>query len=309
VVPLLVAAVALAGCPRDASLGSLTYVRGASLHRVSLADCSVRVVGRAPAPRRLRSADGRVTATVRATGAGRSARQTIWVARGGRARPAFSETEYYRTIGPGDTPGPIELLGLSGDGRWVFFTIDPGSSSSIAADGLTLRVVGAGGGRVHELGPMLVYPDYLAWCGGRLVFTGGRDRIATDAKRLLVAGPPAWRPRPLWRAPGRTFGSLACAPDGRSVAVLSQRSSTDAGFFDARWQLWRVGLDGSHALLDRAPAGFADESPSWSARGLAFVRERKGRGTLWLLARGAAARLGYSPGFYGHHDWQVEWHA
>jgi hypothetical protein len=304
-VPLALAALALAGCPHDASLGSLTYVRGAAIHRVSLGDCADRVVGQAPAGTAFGSADGRTTATVRAT----RGRQTIWVTRAGRSRPVFSETEVYRTISPGETSGPIELLAVS-DG-WVFFAIDPGASASIAADGLTLRAVSTGGGKAHALGPMLAYPDYLTWCGGRLVFTGGLDRIATDTKRLLVARPPGWEPRPLWRAPGRTFGSVACAPDGRSVAVLSQHSSVDAGFFATRWQLWRVGLDGSHTLLDRPPAGFADESPAWSpdGRSLAFVRERDGVGTLWLLGRGPVARLGFSLGFYGHHDWQVAWHA
>jgi hypothetical protein len=304
-VALALAALALNGCPRDASLGSLTYARGITIHRVSLADCSDRVVGRVPVRLGLLSPDGRVFARVRAS----RTRQTIQVTRAGRSRPVVTETEVYRTIGPGETPGPIELLGVSD--RFVFFAIDPGASSSIAADGLTLRVVPGSGGKAHPLGEMLPYPDYLSWCGGRLVFTAGRDRIATDAKRLLVAGPPDWKPRPLWRAPGRTFGSLACAPDGRSVAVLSQRSSTDAGFFATRWQLWRVGLDGSRTLLDRPPTGYADESPAWSPDGrtLAFVRERKGFGTLVVLGRGPVARTGYSLGFYGHHDWRVVWHA
>jgi len=308
------ASLALAGCPHDASLGSLAYERGATRHVVKLADCRDRVAGRVP--RRssvLASPDGRVSATIRASGHGKSAKQTIWVTdrRTGLHRPVFSETEHYTTIGPGDTPGPIELLGWSGDDRWIFFTIDPGGSGSIAADGLTLRVVSARGGAVHELGVTLPYPDYLAWCGGRLVYTAGRDRVATHAKRLLVAGPPGWRPRPLWSPPGRSFGSVACAPDGRAVAALSQRSSADASFFATRWQVWHVGLDGSHGLLDAPPAGFADESPVWSTNGraLAFVRERDGHGQLMLwrggTVTGPLAGLGYSIGYYGHHAWPV----
>jgi hypothetical protein len=246
VVPLVLAALALGGCPHDASLGSVTFVRADATHRVSLADCADRVVP--PAPKRQPavpwlSPDARFAATIRATGTGRSAKQTIWVTdrRSGRARPVFSETQYYAHIGPGDTPGPIELLGWSGDDRWVLFTIDPGGSGSIAADGLILRVVSAAGGAVHRLGVMLPYPDYLAWCGNRVVFTSGADRIATHAKRLLAAGPPDWRPRALWKDPAQSFGSLACAPDGRSIAVLSQRSSTNPSFFSTRWQLWQVG--------------------------------------------------------------------
>jgi hypothetical protein len=318
VVSLVVAAVfALAGCPKDASLGSVTFVRAGSVHRVSLADCVDRVLGSAPKPRPqpIVSTDGRLVATVRSSGTGRTAKQTIWIAdrRSGRSRPVFSETQYYKTIGPGDTPGPIVLLGLSGDDRWVFFTIDPGGSGSIMADGLVLRVVSTAGGAVHKLGVTLAYTDYLAWCGGRLVFTGGGYREAARNKRLLVASPPDWRPRAPWSAPGRAFGSVACAPDGRSVAVLSQPASDDPGFFSTRWQLWRVGLDGSHALLDQPPAGSADESPRWShdGRSILFVRERRGVGTLMLWRDGAVAgpvaSLGYSLGYYGHHDWEFAW--
>lgn len=293
-------------------------MRGAEAHRVSLADCVDRVVG--PARKRgtarsLPSPDGRLAAAIRASGTGKHAKQTIWISdrQSGRARPVFSETEYYTSIGPGDTPGPIKLLGWSGDDRWLFFTIDPGGSGSIAADGLALRVVSAAGGAVHRLGTMLPYSDYLAWCGGRLVFTGGGDRVATHGKRLLVAGPPRWRPRPLTNEPGRSFGSLACASNGDSLAVLSQRSSADPRFFATRWQLWRIGLDGSRELLDRPPAGWADESPRWSSdgRSLLFVRERKGFGRLmlWRSGRviGPIASIGYSLGFYGHHDWPFTW--
>src|SRR5262249_33121688 len=62
-----------------------------------------------------------------------------------------------------------------------------------------------------------------------------------------------------------------------------------------------------------AAARFADESPTWSpdGRSLLFVRERNGYGRLMLLRDGALlgpfANLGYSRGFYGHHDWGLAW--
>ena len=96
--------------------------------------------------------------------------------------------------------------------------------------------------------------------------------------------------------------------------MLRQRSSIDANFFATRWQLWRVGLNGSHALLDAPTPGFADEQPTWSpdGRSLLFVRERKGYGQLMLLRAhtlyGPFANLGYSLGYYGHHDWGLAWH-
>jgi hypothetical protein len=318
VLALALATLAVGGCPHGASLGSVAFVRRGREHRLSLADCRERLLGRAPRPSlrtELRSPDGRFRATVRTSGTGKSAKQTIWIAdrRTGRSRPVFSETQAYSTIGPRDTPGPIWLIGWSGDDRWIIFTVDPGGSGSIAADGLTLRVVSARGGPVHRLGVALPYRDYRAWCGDRLLFVGGGDRVATHGKRLLAARPPDWRPRTVWNDRSRSFGSLACSPDGRSVAVLSQRSSTNARFFATHWQLWRVGLNGSRSLLDRPPAGWADESPRWSpdGRSLIFVRERAGRGTLMLLRGsrvfGPLASLGYSLGYYGHHDWPVRW--
>jgi hypothetical protein len=248
-------------------------------------------------------------ATVRATGNGKTAKQTIWVTdrRTRRSHPVFSETEYYKTIGPGETPGPIVLLGWSGDARWIFFTIDPGGSGSIMADGLTLQVVSVNGGAAHRLAPMLAYPDYLAWCGGRLVFSAGIDRVAVHDKQLDVASPPDWRVRPLVRSPGRSFGSLVCAPNGRSVVVQSQASSTDADFFGTHWSLWRVGLDGSTARLTSPPAHHADESPDFHAGVLYFVRSERGRGELYALRGtrllGPLLSLGYSAGYYGHRAW------
>jgi dipeptidyl aminopeptidase/acylaminoacyl peptidase len=307
------------GCPHAASLGSVRFPRAGRMHVVSLATCADRVAGRAvPAGQApLRSADGRFVAMVRATGSGRSAKQTIWVtdARTHRSHAVASETESYAHIGPGDTPGPIELLRWSSDDRWLFFTVDPGGSGSIAADGLVLRAVSAAGGTVAKLGTALVYPDYLAWCGDRLVFTAGGDRVATHAKRLLFAQPPLWQPRPLWNDRSRSFGSLACSPDQHSVAVQSQRSSIDPRFFSTRWRLWRVALDGAHTLLDTPPADSADESPQWSRDGhsLLFVRERNGYGQLMLWQAGHVigpfAKLGYSLGYYGHHAWPVQWSA
>jgi WD40 repeat protein len=314
VFPLVLAL--LLGCTPQPGVGAVTYTRSGMQHVLDLGTCRDRTIGPAKQqpPLTLVSVDGTHIASVRSSGTGRSAKQTIWITdrRTGKAHPVFSETQYYKTIGPGETPGPIVLLGWGGD-RWIFFTVDPGGSGSIQADGLTLRVVSARGGRAHRLARMLVYRDYLRWCGGRLVFTAGMDRVATNTKRFLVASPPDWKPRPLVVAPGRAWGSVACAPDGRSVAVLTQRQSNNPMFFATRWTLWRVGVNGSHSVLDSPPAGWADESPRWSAdgRSLLFVRERRGHGWLWLRrdrhVSGPLAPLGFSLGFYGHHDWPFAW--
>ena len=92
---------------------------------------------------------------------------------------------------------------------------------------------------------------------------------------------------------------MACAPDGRSVVVQSQPASNDASFFTTRWQLWRVGLDGSRRQLTSPPAHYADESPRFSRDGrtIVFVRSRQGRGQVYALRgrklTGPLLSLGY----------------
>lgn len=305
------AAAAALACQPHPGLGSVSLERRGKVHVIDLATCREHV-----RPERRRSVpfatrDGRFSAAVRSSGKGKTAKQTIWVTdrRTGRSHPVFSETQWYRTIGPGETPGPIELLSWSGDGRWIFFVIDPGGSGSIQADGLTLRAVSRAGGPARRVAKMLVYPNYLTWCGGRLVFTAGIDRVATNRKRLLVASPPAWEARPLVAGSARAWGALTCAPGGRAVVVQSQEQSNDANFFAVHWSFWRVGLDGSRRRLTLPPRGYADESPRFSRDGrtLLFVRSRKGVGKLYALRGGKLAgpllSLGYSLGYYGHQDW------
>jgi hypothetical protein len=291
----------------------VTLQRRGALHVIDLATCRERLrPGRLPGPSGpLRSPHGNFEASVRSSGHGKTAKQTIWITnrRTGESHPVFSETQYYKTIAPGETPGPIVLRGWSGNERWVFFFIDPGASGSIAADGLTLRVVSVDGGRPKKLAKMLPAPDYLAWCRNRLVFTAGMDRIATNNKRLMVAAPPLWKPKLLVNAPTRAWGSLACAPNRRSLVAQSQRQSNDPRFFATHWALWRVGLDGSLKRLTTPPPTYADESPRLSRNGeiLMFVRMRRGNGFLYALRGrrviGPLLLLGNSIGYYGHHDW------
>lgn len=289
-------------CPGDASLGTVRFARAGREHVVSLSTCNDREVDKAAQrhpPASFRSQSGLVASVRTAGSTAKRGSETILV----DGRPVYRITERY------GNPGPIILVGWSPDSRWILFSIDPMSSASIAADGLELKTLNVASGRVVPVAQMLLDDDYLTWCGLDLVLTAGRDRVATNDKRLVVATAPDWRPRALWSDPRRAFGSVACAPDGKSVAVLSQAASDDADFFHTKWQLWKVTLDGAHTLLDAPPAGYADESPRWSRDGtsLMFVREHKGVGQLMLIRGGRAigpfASLGYDLGYYGHHDW------
>jgi len=221
-----------------------------------------------------------------------------------RGKAVYAVRERYDRI-PGGSPGPIELFGTSPDGRWVLFAIDPQSSASLAADGLTLQTVPAAGGRPRVVATGLLADDYRAWCNGRLVMTAGSDRIAAHHKWLIVTGPPSWHARILVRDSRRSFGSLTC--DGDSLVVQAAPSSSTT--MSPCWSLWRVAFDGTHSVLDTPPPGWSDDSPRVSRSGrIVFVRSHGSRGTFWALGVGALADVGRDDGYYGHRPWvSVSW--
>jgi len=313
----MIAAAVAAGaltCHPVAGLGALTYTRGGRQHVLDLADCRDRVLELgANKSQPITSPDGLFVATVRARRHGEGGTNAIEVRNRntGTTRTIYRVPESYRNI-PAGAPGPIVLFRWSGDARWLFFAIDPQGSASIAADGLMLQVISRDGGRPHRIGPTLAYSDYMTWCSGRLVFSGGGNRLATTNKRLLVASPPTWRARPLIETPKRAWGSLTCAPGGRSLVAQSQPTREDYSFIATKWELWRVGMDGSQKRLTSPPPGFADESPRFSrdGRSIFFVRSRRGLGRLFVLqgARlsGPLLTVGYNLGYYGHRAWWLD---
>jgi hypothetical protein len=293
-----VGAAAVLGCTPHPGLGAVTYIRSAEQHVLDLATCrdTAGPAPKRPHPLRLPGL------TVRVQRHGQTGSQTIVF----RGRAALTVHESYTSI-PGGVPGPIVLIGVSPDGRWILYGIDPQSSESIAADGLTVRAVRSAGGPTRVVASGLLNGDYRDWCGGTLVMTAGGDRIATHHKHLIATRPPGWHARTLVHAPGRAWGSLACAPDHRSVVVQSQRDSTSYDLSRTHWALWRVDLDGSATQLTRPPAGYADESPHFAGGVLYFVRSRKGVGSLYALRDGRLVgplvSLGENDGYYGHHAW------
>lgn len=212
---------------------------------------------------------------------------------------------------PAGSPGPIELKGVSPDGKWILYAIDSMGSASLAADGLTVQAVASTGGRSYTVATGLTYPSYRSWCDFyTLVVTAGGDRIANHDKRLIVTGPPSWKPHLLVNEPRRAFGSVVCAPDGNSVVVQEEPTGgTNESSVQSHWQLWRIGLDGKAVRLTNPPAGYSDDSPLFSAdqATLYFVRSKNDRGRLYALRDGKLVgpllSLDESPGYYGHHDW------
>jgi hypothetical protein len=278
-------------CRPAAGLGTLTYVRGGTAHVLDLTTCRDRKVGQPPAaPRRFVSPNGEFRASVH--------HDTI-VATTLRTHRSFDVFRGQRAV---------ELVDWTPNSRWILFAIDPMASSSLAADGLRLQAVSVGAGGVATIAPMLMYDDYRAWCGGKLVLTAGGDRIATTNKRLVVTQPGVWNARTHVADPHRAWGSLACVPGARAVVVQSQRATgTDMSVDHSQWALWRVGLGGSAHRLTRPPPGSSDDSPLVAGDAVFFVRSQHDVGVVYAVRRGRLlgpfASLGSNPGYYGHRAW------
>lgn len=287
----------MVACTPHPGLGTVAIQRPAIVRVVDLASC--RVTTERPA-----KPAGGPTIVVRRTG--KAGTQSIVF----DGRMVLTVHESFARI-PAGSPGPIELKGISPDRRWILYAIDPMGSASLAADGLTLQAVSTTGGRSRTVASGLLYSDYRAWCDFRtLVITAGGDRIATNNKRLVVTGPPTWRPHLLVHMPTHAFGSVVCAPDGESVVVQSQPQSADGSFFHTRWHLQRIWFyDGAQKTLTHPPLGYADESPHFSPdeRTIYFVRSKRGIGELYALRAGKLVgpllSLGYSMGYYGANAW------
>ena len=195
----------------------------------------------------------------------------------------------------------IGLDGTSGDGKWILYSIDRFSSASLAADGLPLRAVRAGGGRSYAITTALVYASYRSWCDGRLVVTAGFDRTATMHKWLVTSSPPAWGARVLVKDARRAFGSLTCGPEG---VIVQSTAASDEGFRSPHWSLWHVAWNGKLERLTSPPMGVSDESPKYAGGVLYFVRS----GSLYALRAGRLygplLRVPHGqPPFFGHTDW------
>ena len=203
---------------------------------------------------------------------------------------------------PAGSPGPIQLEGVSPDGKWILYAIDPLGSASLAADGLTLKAIRTTGGRSYTVASGLLYDDYRAWCNGKLALTAGGDRYAAHHKWPIVVQPPSWKSRRIVRAPAFAFGSMTCVGDGIVVQATRNALTTTP-----RWALWRLGLDGTRTVVDTPPAGWSDDSPQVSGKLIYFVRSRNGHGFLYAVRNGKVVgpllSLGRREGYFGHTAW------
>lgn len=243
------------------------------------------------------------------------------------SRPAQNSIWLYH-LATGDTQlvagvFPFEhvpvLATISPAADWVVWWRFYDHAASANADGVPLlaKRIAGDAGPLRVVPRILAAPEFLTWCRGRLVLAAGVDRYTTRGKRLLVSGPPVWKPRNVSPDARRSWTSPSCSLDGRRVAVSAGRNWIEPRFGLEHRSIWTVSLDRRESRrLTAPPRGLSDELPRWSGNGRAILFVRSGptrgdttaRGSLYLVrleGRPAVriADLGATGNYYGRYGW------
>jgi Tol biopolymer transport system component len=224
----------------------------------------------------------------------------------------------------------VTFAGWSPDGRWLLFWPATQCSASLAADGWPLEAVPATGGKpVQVVRHMLLFSDFLSWCGTRLIAAAGPDRETQLGSALVGTQPPAWREHTLQSARKLSWVSPACAPSGRLLAVAAGPNTNDAGFGVEHRSIWLLRADGAAVRqLTTPPARYlSDEAPRFSddGRWILFVRSRVvpvgqaafSRDTIELVRASGGGNpvpvIDFTSNdfsYYDHFDWpdEIDWY-
>jgi Tol biopolymer transport system component len=266
------------------------------------------------------SPDGRYAAVdISSCGAASSAELLSVDLRTGAVRTALRQTGEYYT-----------LDGWSPDGRWLLYWAQSICSASLAADGFPLyAVVSGGGGRpVRAVAHVLLYPDFLTWCGARLIAAATPDRETEIDGKLVQSGPPAWRQRTIDGARSLSWVSPSCSASGRwLVAAAGANREIPFGAEHRSVYLLRPGGVVVRRLSQPGAAGLSDEAPRFSRDGrwVLYVRSRVvtvgtsaySQDALELVratgAGGAVPVLSFTSSdfsYYDHFKWpeEIDWY-
>lgn len=220
------------------------------------------------------------------------------------------------------------FAGWSPDGRWLLYWVANQCSGSLAADGWPLDAVPAGGGSPVQVVPhMLLYDDFLSWCGSDLIAAAGPDRQSNMDSKLVSVAPPAWHARTIEPAGALSWVSPSCAPGGRMLVAAAGPNSGRPEFGIEHRSVWllRAASGARVRRLSVPPAGdLSDEAPRFSRGGrwVMFVRSRvlvgpgfgdRSQDTIELVRTSGAGRavpiLSFTSddfSYYDHFDWPYE---
>ncbi|MGZ4176250.1 MAG: hypothetical protein ACXVRW_09415 [Solirubrobacteraceae bacterium] len=222
------------------------------------------------------------------------------------------------------------FAGWSPDGHWLLYWAQAQCSASLSADGWPLdAVAAAGGGRpARAVAHMLLYPDFLTWCGHTLIAASGPSRETQLGSRLVATAPPSWRQRTIEPAAHVSWVSPACSPSGRLLAAAAGADTQDAEFGVQHRSIWLLAPSGRilRRLTTPPARSLSDEAPRFSRSGrwILFVRTQVRRSssldTLELVPAAPSGRARTVPlarftsgdvSFYDHFSWpqEIDWSA
>jgi hypothetical protein len=170
------------------------------------------------------------------------------------------------------------LAAFSPDGQWLLYWARSMCSASLSADGWPLDAVPASGSQapVRAVAHMLLFPDFLTWCGGRLIAASTPSRETQLGSRLVATGPPAWHQRTIAPATHLSWVSPTCAPSGSLLAAAAGSSSTHSEFGIQHRSIWLLSPTGRvvRQLTTPPASDLSDEAPRFSRDGrwILFVR-------------------------------------
>jgi dipeptidyl aminopeptidase/acylaminoacyl peptidase len=222
--------------------------------------------------------------------------------------------------------GAIACL-WSGDGEQILFWVDPDFSASLAADGLDLYRVPAGGGTPQPVGvTSLLYEDMLSLShdGTRLAICDGAGRYHWQQKRIATVNLKTWKVdyltgkntaavTPSWSPAGDRI-AYSAAPEPAPGANVGGGDAAKALL--AKRRIWVASAPGGAPKQLTGDERYRDEKPMWSADGgqILFCRiDAANDRTLWLMeAENPNPLLVAGPlrpgedwfGYYGYLDWR-----
>ena len=171
----------------------------------------------------------------------------------------------------------------------------------------------------------LLYPDFLAWCAGRLVAASTPDRETELDGKLVQSGPPAWRQRTIDNARPLSWVSPSCAASGRWLVAADRQIPFGA----EHRSVYLLRPDGTvvRPLSQPGATDLSDEAPRFSRDGgwVLFVGSRVvtvgtsaySRDAIELVrASGAGAAVlvfSFTSGdfsYYDHFAWptEIDWY-
>jgi hypothetical protein len=200
------------------------------------------------------------------------------------------------------------------DNRGILFRLDPGGSSSVAEDGLTVYLLRAPGNKPITLASTVAFSVSLG-AGGSFALTNGLDRYATLTKNVEVCSAAAGRCASVPARHGQISFDPAFSPGGATLAYVQAPPTSQEDFEQRHVVAWYA----THTLWTLAPGGAPREipgatgasTPTWSADGRTILYTA--HDALWIVGangRGTPVRIAgplFDPLRWPASWFQVDW--